>query len=120
MDKILMKNLLFYGYHGVLPEEQKIGQKFVVDAELFLPLQHAGLSDSLSDTANYGAVYNRIKEIITSERFALIEALAERLCAAIFAESSLVQHVALTIKKPEAPVEGIFDYFGVHIERDRP
>lgn len=119
MDKIIMKNLLFYGYHGALPEEQKIGQKFVVDAELYLPLDKAGMSDDLNETVDYGAVYNVIREIMTNSRFKLIEALAEHICTNVFAVSPLIRKVVLTIKKPEAPIEGIFDYFGVTIERVR-
>lgn len=119
MDKILMENMSFYGYHGVLKEEKILGQKFFIDAVLCLPLEKAGETDDLSFSVNYGAVYEIIKEIVTKERFALIEALAERVCREILSSYPLVQKILLRVKKPEAPVEGIFDYFGVEIERSR-
>lgn len=109
----------FYGYHGVLAEEKALGQKFVVDAALYLPLQKAGRSDDLNDTVNYGAVYDRIKSIVIQERFNLLEALAERICGEIFAMAPPVQKIVLRIKKPEAPIDAIFDHVGVEIERDR-
>lgn len=119
MDRILMENMGFYGYHGVLSEEKVLGQKFFLDAVLYLPLKKAGQTDDLNFSVSYGAVYETIKEIVTKERFALLEGLAERICQEIFSSYPLVQKIFLRVKKPEAPVAGIFDYFGVEIERDR-
>jgi dihydroneopterin aldolase len=115
-----MENMRFYGYHGVLAEEKALGQRFIIDAVLYLPLQAAGRSDDLNDTVSYSAVYDRIKSIVTGERYNLLEALAERLCADIFKGNPPVQKIVLRIRKPEAPIDGIFDSVGVEIERVRP
>lgn len=119
MDKIIMQNMSFYGYHGVLAEEKTLGQKFFLDAVLYLPLHKAGQSDDLNDTVNYGAVYSLIESIVTKEQFNLLEGLGERITREIFSMNPLVQKIILKIKKPEAPINGIFDYFGIEIERDR-
>lgn len=119
MDKILMENMGFYGYHGVLEEEKTLGQKFFLDAVLYLSLKKAGETDDLSFSVNYREVYEIIKEIVAKQRFALLEGLAEKICKDIFCSFPMVQRILLRIKKPEAPVEGIFDYFGVEIERSR-
>lgn len=119
MDKIIMENMGFYGYHGVLKEEKTLGQKFFVDAYLYLSLKKAGETDNLNFSVNYGEVYETIKEIVTNEKFDLLEGLAERICSEIFSSYSLVQKLLIRIKKPEAPVAGIFEYFGVEIERER-
>lgn len=119
MDKIIMENMAFYGYHGVLPEEKALGQKFFADVSLYLPLKRAGETDDLNFTVNYGKVYETIREIVTSERFDLLEALAERICSTILSSYPAVQRIKIRIKKPEAPVSAIFDYFGVEIERER-
>ena len=119
MDKIIMENMGFYGYHGILEEEQTLGQKFFLDALLYLPLKTAGETDDLNYSVSYAEVYEIIKEIVTKERFALIEALAERISKEIFSSYPAVQKIVLRIKKPEAPVPGIFNYFGVEIERLR-
>ena len=119
MDKILMDNMCFYGYHGVMPEEKTLGQKFILDACLYLPLQKAGVSDDLNDTVNYAAVYSLIEHIVTKEQFNLLEALGERITSDIFAANPLVAKIILRIKKPEAPINGIYDYVGIEIERDR-
>lgn len=119
MDKIIMKNMGFYGYHGVLEAEKTLGQKFFIDAILYLPLKSAGETDDLSFTVNYGEVYEVIKNITVNRKFDLLEGLAEDICQNIFSSFPLIQKIILKVKKPEAPVEGIFDYFGVEIERVR-
>lgn len=119
MDKILMKNLCFYGYHGVLPEENKLGQKFMVDATLHVDLEAACSSDNVFDTVNYAEVHEIIQYHMTIKQYKLLEALAEAITREIFQKHQKVQEIELTIKKPEAPVNGIFDYFGVEIRRSR-
>ncbi len=117
MDKILMKNLSFYGYHGVLKEENRLGQKFFIDIELLTDLKVAGKSDDVSDTINYAAAFELVKIIVEQNKFNLIEALAETIASSILSTYSKVLEVVVKIRKPEAPVNGIFDYFGVEIRR---
>lgn len=119
MDKIILKNLAFYGYHGVLKEEKKIGQKFFFDIELYLDLKNAGKSDKVEDTVHYGQVYELVKSIVEEENYDLIEALAERCICKIFDTFKKIEEIDFTIKKPEAPVPGIYDYFGVSLRRKR-
>ena len=53
MDKIFIKGATFYGYHGVLPEENVLGQTFVMDVTLFVDTKKAGQTDDLSATISY-------------------------------------------------------------------
>lgn len=119
MDKIIMNNMVFYGYHGVLQEEKLLGQKFYIDAELYLDLKEAGKSDDLNHTASYALVYETIEKIATKERFDLLERLGHRICGEILLGFERVETIKLMIKKPSAPVAGNFDYFGVEIKRGR-
>lgn len=119
MDKILMQNMHFYGYHGVLQEEKVLGQKFFLDAQLSLDLKKAGQTDDVSQTVSYADVYQLIEDIVTKENFDLLEALAHRICGAILAAFDQIDHVLLTVKKPGAPVNGHFDYFAVEVSRSR-
>lgn len=48
---------MFHGYHGVLIEERKLGQKFIVDMDVFLDLKKAGLTDNLEHTVSYASIY---------------------------------------------------------------
>ena len=119
MDKILMQNLAFYGYHGAMAEENRLGQKFFVDIELYVDLKKAGKSDDVVDTVHYGMAYETIKNIVEGEPLNLIEALAETIAERLLDEFTLIERLMVRIRKPEAPVNGIFDYFGVEIERGR-
>ena len=119
MDKILLNNLGFYGYHGVLKEESVLGQKFFIDMELLLDTKEAGLTDDMNKSVSYADVYEVAKEITEKRRFNLIEALAENIAKDILEKFNLINEVMVRVKKPEAPVNGIYDYFGVEIRRRR-
>lgn len=115
-DKIIMNGMEFYGYHGVLPGEQEIGQRFLVDLELATYLEHSGRLDDLAETIDYAELYGLVEKIVTEERFNLIEALAERIAQVVLGHYS-VEEVIVRVKKPHAPLGGIFDYVGVEIRR---
>ncbi|OEH84376.1 dihydroneopterin aldolase [Desulfuribacillus stibiiarsenatis] len=119
MDKILMKGMQFYGYHGVLQEEQILGQPFIIDIELYLPLSGAGINDSIDQTVHYGMVYEDVKAIVETRRFDLIEALAETIATEVLLNYPIVEEIKVQIQKPQAPVKGIFSYMGVEITRKR-
>jgi len=119
MDKILMKNMSFYGYHGVMAEEKVLGQKFYIDVVLELSLKSAGMTDSVEDTVSYAEVFQVVKEHAEVKRYDLLEALAENIASNVLADFQLVKAVEVEVRKPEAPVNGIFDHFGVHIRRTR-
>ncbi|KJS22320.1 MAG: dienelactone hydrolase [Clostridiaceae bacterium BRH_c20a] len=118
MDKIFLKNLAFFGFHGVLQEEKNLGQKFFVDVELSLDLKEAGESDNVQDTVSYADIYQLVKDVVSDNRFNLIEALAENIAFEILKYEEITETV-VRVRKPEAPVAGIFDYFGVEIRRKR-
>ena len=115
-DCLRIQNLTFYGYHGVDAEERRLGGKFSLDVELYLDLRPAGTSDDLTKTVDYKAVYDLVRQVHDGKHYQLLEALAEAVAAAILAEFA-VEEVAVTVAKPEAPVEGDFTDFAVQIRR---
>ncbi|RDY24634.1 dihydroneopterin aldolase [Romboutsia maritimum] len=119
MDKILLNNLGFYGYHGVLKEESVLGQKFFIDIELYVDTKEAGQTDDMNKSVSYAEVYDVVKDVAENKRFNLIEALAENIAAEVLEKFNLVEKIMVRIKKPEAPVNGIYDYFGVEIRREK-
>lgn len=119
MDKIIMKNLEFYGYHGVLEAEKELGQKFVVDIEMALDLDKASTSDAVKDTVSYADVYMCVLDIFESEKYDLIEKVAGEIIQRVFKKFNPVNKMTVEVKKPQAPVPGIYDYFSVRLERDR-
>lgn len=119
MDKIKIQGMQFYGYHGVFEEEREKGQTFVVDVQLFVDLSLAGKNDELSQTVDYGQVYELISNIVTTKKFRLIEALAEEISKLILTEYAKVERVIVEVKKPNPPVKGDYEYFSVEIDRCR-
>ena len=117
-DRIILNGMQFYGYHGVMPEEQELGQPFIVDLEMFCDLQEAGERDDLSRTVDYSRVFALVERIVTAERFQLIEALAERIAAKVLSGFPL-NEVVVRVKKPHAPLKGIFTDVVVEIMRGR-
>lgn len=119
MDKIVMKDLAFFGYHGVMEEEETLGQKFFIDIELYTDLRKAGQSDKVEDTVHYGEVYCVVKDIVENRRFKLIESLANELAESILNDFIKVEGINVVVRKPEAPVPGIFEYVSAEIRRVR-
>lgn len=119
MDKILLKGMAFYGWHGVLREEQVLGQRFTIDAELYASLAKAAETDAIEDTVNYAKVYEVIRDIMNNQRFALLEALAREIGKQILLQFSLVEHAVITVHKPSAPIPGVLDEIAVTIESGR-
>lgn len=119
MDKIQMNQMEFYGYHGLYPEENKLGQRFIVDVELFLPLQKAGISDQMTDSVDYGKVYEIVKEIVEGKAKNLIEAVAESIAEALLSQFSLLKACQIKVVKPDPPIPGHYKSVAVEIYRER-
>jgi dihydroneopterin aldolase len=119
MDKIIIKNMKFYAYHGVLPSERESGQFFHIDLEMYTDLAEAGESDELKDTVDYSEVFNLIKNINENNKFKLIEKLAETIINTLLAKYSQLDKVKISVKKPNAPIKGEFDWVGVELVRGR-
>lgn len=116
MDKIYIKGMEFFGYHGVMEEEKRLGQKFIIDLEVSCNLRSAGESDDLTNTISYAELYECTKEIVENKKYNLIEALAEDI-ASMVRKHPLCCGVKVKINKPGAPVKGVFDSIGIEIER---
>jgi dihydroneopterin aldolase len=116
LDRIELRGLRVFGYHGVLDSERQEGQEFVIDAVLWLDTAPAAATDNLSLTVNYAALADRLVIIAAGPPVRLIETLAQRLAAAAVAEP-LAREVEITVHKPQAPVGHPFDEVAVTIRR---
>lgn len=117
MDYIIIDNLETFGYHGVFEEEAFLGQKFLVTAKLFLSTRRAGITDDLKESLDYGEVCQTIKKLVETERFMLIERLAEEIAQKLLLDFSMLREVEVTVKKPWAPVHVPLDTVAVVIKR---
>lgn len=116
MDRIVLEGMEFHGYHGVFPEEARMGARFVIDVELRLRVTG---EDVLAHTVDYSAVYDLVREEVTERRFRLIEALAQAIATRVLADVSRVDAVRVRVHKPHAPLPGVVRDVFVEIERAR-
>lgn len=117
MDKIYIKDLQVYAFHGVNQQEKELGQRFLISLELFLNLKQAGESDDLNNTVNYGQLCIDVEQEFKKETYCLIEKSAEKLAEFILNNYNLVDRVKVLVKKPWAPIGKPLEYAAVEIDR---
>jgi dihydroneopterin aldolase / 2-amino-4-hydroxy-6-hydroxymethyldihydropteridine diphosphokinase len=117
MDKIYIKDLEVYGFHGVNQQEKDMGQRFLISLELFLSLGEAGESDDLNKTVSYAQVCVDVEEEFKKEKYDLIEKAAEKLAEFVLINYKLVDRVKVKVTKPWAPIGKPLDYVAVEIDR---
>lgn len=117
MDQIRIENLEVYAHHGVLKEENTLGQKFLVSLVLYTDTARAGRRDDLCYSVNYADVAHFVEKQMKERNYKLIEAVAEQLAEEILLEFSLVSRVCVEIRKPWAPILLPLDYVSVRIVR---
>ncbi|MDN3019965.1 dihydroneopterin aldolase [Paenibacillus sp. BSR1-1] len=119
MDKIFVNQMEFYGYHGVFPEETRLGQRFIVDLTVSLELKRAGETDELKHSVNYGELYQLCKEIVEGTPFKLLEAVADKVAGSVLAAFPLIDEVTVKVIKPDPPIPGHYKSVAVEITRSR-
>ncbi len=118
MDKIRLKNMTFYGYHGTHEQEKILGGKFEVDLEFAFDLTSAIKSDQLEDTISYVDIYKLIQQIMTNSKYHLIESLAGNIIKSIF-QKFPIDKATIKIRKPHVHIQGVIDTVEVEITRTR-
>jgi len=113
--KITLKNCAFFARHGVYNEEETLGQRFFVDAVLDVDAGNALNKDEIEGTVDYGTAFRVVEKIITGKRRFLIEALALETAKALCKEFPMIESAEVTIRKPNAPVQGVLDHVEVTI-----
>lgn len=115
MEIIRIKDLEIFAKHGVLKEENVLGQKFLVSADIYGDLKKAAENDDISLSTDYAQVCIRINEFLNENTFALIETAAQKTAETILLDFPLAEKVDVEIKKPWAPVGLPLDYVSVKI-----
>lgn len=117
MGKIFLNQMEFYGYHGVYPEETKLGQKFIVDVVLEVDLKEAGKTDDLTKTINYAEVHEIVKAVVEGSPLNLVEAVAERIAGKLLSNFPLINSSTIKVVKPNPPIVGHYHSVAVEIKR---
>ncbi len=121
-DVLRIRNMRFYGYHGLLPEEAKMGQHYEVDVEIFGSFRgwatHGAHPDveKVEGAVNYPDIYNLVESIVVRERFGMVESVADRIASAI-EEDFGIRKLLVRVRKPNPPMSGHFDGIEVEVSR---
>lgn len=119
MDCIHIRELEVFANHGVYEEENRLGQLFIISADLKTDTWKAGISDDLKFSVDYGSVCHLIEKEMKTRTFHLIEAVAQHLASAILKNFPLVEAVTLTVDKPWASIGLHVKTAGVTVTRSR-
>lgn len=117
MDQITIQNLEIFANHGVFPEENTLGQKFVLSAVLYTSTRKAGISDTLEKSIHYGEVSHFIKNFVEKHTYKLLESVVEHLAEELLLAFPLLEQVELEIEKPWAPIGLPLETVSVKIKR---
>ncbi|MCA6445532.1 MAG: dihydroneopterin aldolase [Sediminibacterium sp.] len=99
--KIILKDLRFFGYHGLYDTEKKAGTYFTVNLIAIYSTDKPILQ--IEETVNYAELFALVKaEMETATP--LLETLAQRIATHILARFSLVETVHITIEKESPPI----------------
>ena len=114
-DVLRIRNMAFFAYHGLFPEEARLGQRFEVDVEIFGDFR--GMAHQAQpDVADYPQVYALVERVMTQERYGLVEALADRIAEVLQNELKLNQ-LLVRVRKPHPPLPAHFDGIEVEVRR---
>lgn len=119
MDTILLKGMIFYGYHGADKEENVLGQRFVIDVKMSLNLAKPGKTDALGDSVNYADVFACVKMIAEGKPCRLLEHVAALINEKIMERYPAIDEVSTTVHKPGAPIPGILEDVAVTLNKKR-
>jgi dihydroneopterin aldolase len=118
-DTIFISGLVIHARHGVMDHETEVGQRFVIDLELFTDLSESSRTDRLVDTVSYSNVVATATAAFKNTNYKLLERAAGAVADAILAAFSRIRSVKVTVHKPHAPIAAIFDDVGVVLTRAR-
>lgn len=100
---IFLKDLRFYAYHGVAPQETAIGNEFTVSLRLKTDIFRAAETDDVEDTVSYADVYEAVKaEMEIPSR--LLEHVCGRIVKRLFRDFPAIEEIEIALSKRNPPM----------------
>ena len=118
-DTIFVTGLSIHARHGVMDHETEVGQRFVIDLELYTDLSEPSRTDRLADTVSYAEVVATTTSAFKNTNYKLLERAAGAVADAILSHFPRIRAVKITVHKPHAPIAAIFDDVGIMLTRSR-
>ncbi|WP_327101851.1 dihydroneopterin aldolase [Nocardia vinacea] len=118
LDRIELRGLRAYGYHGCFDYERRDGQEFLVDLTVWTDFAAAAATDDLANTIDYGALAERAVQIIQGPPRNLIEKVVAEIADDVMTDPR-IQSVEVVVHKPSAPIPHTFADVRVVTSRQR-
>lgn len=115
MAKVRIKNMMFYGFHGVYEYEREQGQKFYIDIEVETIDNSAGKTDDPSNSVHSATMYSIIFDAVEKKRFMLLQALGYHVNEEILKAMPMAKSSTIVIRKPSVPIAGPLDCVEVEV-----
>jgi len=119
LDQVTLKDLSLFAYHGLFGAEAELGQRFYIDVSIGADLSYAEQDDEADGTVNWAELVEVVTKAFMARRYKLVEAAAAAIAHAVLHHFQLAQTVCVEVRKPSAPIEAIFAYSSVIVERRR-
>ena len=114
-SSILLHDMRFYAYHGVMEQERRVGGEYLVSLQVEADLSGAVISDSVADTVNYAELYDVVRREM-AQPSQLLEHVAGRIGKAVVSEFQGVEKAEVKILKLNPPMGANCDGAGVEVE----
>jgi len=115
---IELRGILLHGHHGVLEEERRDGQTFLVDVELDLADEHMATSDAIEDAVDYRDVVALVRTVSDARAYHLLEAFSAAVAEGLLAAFP-VAAVRVRVRKPDVVLDPPVEHAAVRVERRR-
>lgn len=116
---IKIRKATFYGYHGVMSEEQSVGGKFEADVDIYTDFSSATKDDNLKETIDYHKVYSFMYHLALEQKYYLIESLAMKIADELLKKFNQIEKVAVRVRKNNPPLGGVVDHVEAEVIKER-
>lgn len=111
LTRLSIVNAEYYAYHGVKPEEKKLGGKYEVDLDLYYDAKTAQLNDDVQDALNYEEAMFCISEVITgSDSYNLVETICSDILTMLMEKFKNLQKATVRVRKLNVPMRRVIGY----------
>lgn len=115
---IILKNLEFHAFHGVMPQETKVGNTFTINLKLKVDYTKAGETDLVEDTVSYADVFKTVKQEMDIPS-KLLEHVIYRIAKALLNQFTQIEQVEINLEKINPPMGADIETAGVHLICER-
>jgi dihydroneopterin aldolase len=117
-SSIIIKDIKLNARCGVTESERCQPQPILVDLTLRCQNESAFQSDRITDTVDYAAITQCVREIVGKRTDALLERLTEHICQTLFQHFPLT-HLKIWVRKIRPPMKDFSGSVGIRLIRSR-